>query len=144
MLKVWGLIPGPVKSAQCRHRLANAAMFLRSCVVQALCRGDGSRHSLHASAYNREYNEALILIQTWSIYRLDFFLIAYFQVVHCTMEPGYYTSTITEGKKGKGRDETTRGQTGNCPRKYFQLPPAYKQRYCCYNVSLQTTQAEAD
>ena len=26
------------------------ATFLRSCAVQALSRGDGSRHSLHASA----------------------------------------------------------------------------------------------
>ena len=31
------------------HGLAIAAMFLRSCVVQALSRVDGSRHSLHAS-----------------------------------------------------------------------------------------------
>ena len=48
--EVWGSIPGPVKSAQCRQRLATAATFLRSCVVQALSRGDGPRHSLHASA----------------------------------------------------------------------------------------------
>ena len=48
--KVWGSIPGPVKSAQCRQRLAIAATFLRSCVAQALSRGDGPRHSLHASA----------------------------------------------------------------------------------------------
>ena len=37
--------------------LATAATFLRSCVVQALSLGDGSRHSLHASAYYREYNK---------------------------------------------------------------------------------------
>ena len=30
--------------------LATAATFLRSCVAQALSRGDGSPHSLHASA----------------------------------------------------------------------------------------------
>ena len=49
--EVWGSIPGPVKSAQCRQRLATAAMFVRSCVAQALSRGgDGPRHSLHASA----------------------------------------------------------------------------------------------
>ena len=30
-----------VKSAQCRQRFATAATFLRSCVVQALSRGDG-------------------------------------------------------------------------------------------------------
>ena len=58
--EVWGSIPGPVKSAQCRQRLATVAMFLRSCVAQALSRGDGLRNSLHASAYNGEYNEDLI------------------------------------------------------------------------------------
>ena len=45
--EVWGSIPGPVKSAQCRQRLATAATFLRSCVAQALSRGDGPRYSLH-------------------------------------------------------------------------------------------------
>ena len=44
--EVWGSIPGPVKSAQCRQRLATAATFLRSCVAQALSRGDGPRNSL--------------------------------------------------------------------------------------------------
>ena len=48
--EVWGSIPGPVKSAQRRQRLATAATFLRSCVAQALRGGDGPRHSLHASA----------------------------------------------------------------------------------------------
>ena len=48
--EVWGSIPGPVKSAQCRQRLATVATFLRSCVAQALSRGDGPRNSLHASA----------------------------------------------------------------------------------------------
>ena len=60
--EVWGLIPGPVKLAQCRQRLATVATFLRSCVTQALSRGDGPRNSLHASALYREYNEDLILI----------------------------------------------------------------------------------
>ena len=60
--EVWGSIPGPVKSAQCRQRLATVATFLRSCVAQALSRGDGPRNSLHASAYYGEYNEDLILI----------------------------------------------------------------------------------
>ena len=46
--EVWGSIPGPVKSAQCRQRLATVATFLRSCVAQALSRGDGPRNSLHA------------------------------------------------------------------------------------------------
>ena len=35
---------------QCLPRLATAVMFLRICVAQALSRGDGPRHSLHASA----------------------------------------------------------------------------------------------
>ena len=48
--ELWGSIAGPVKSAQCRQRLATVAAFLRSCVAQALSRGDGPRHSLHASA----------------------------------------------------------------------------------------------
>ena len=48
--EVLGSIPGPVKSAQCRQRLATVAAFLRSCVAQALSRGDGPRNSLHASA----------------------------------------------------------------------------------------------
>ena len=39
--EVWGSIPGPVKSAQHRQRLAIAATFLRSCVAQALSRRDG-------------------------------------------------------------------------------------------------------
>ena len=58
--EVWGSIPGPVKSAQCRQRLATVATFLRSRVAQALSRGDGPRNSLHASAYYGEYNEDLI------------------------------------------------------------------------------------
>ena len=65
MREVWGSIPGPVKSAQCRQRLATAATLLRSCVAQTLSRGDGPRHSLHASAYSSEYNEDLILILRW-------------------------------------------------------------------------------
>ena len=32
------------------NSVATAAMFLRSCVVQALSRGDGPRHLLHALA----------------------------------------------------------------------------------------------
>ena len=34
----------------CRRRLATVAMFLRSCVAQALNHGNGPRHSLHALA----------------------------------------------------------------------------------------------
>ena len=48
--EVWGSNPGSVKLAQCRQQLATAATFLRSCVAQALSRGDGLRHSLHTSA----------------------------------------------------------------------------------------------
>ena len=43
-LSVWdvsGSLPGRVKSAQYRQRFANTAMFLRSCVAQALSHGDG-------------------------------------------------------------------------------------------------------
>ena len=42
------------------QQLATAATFLRSCVAQALCRGDGPHHSLHASEEYRENNEDLI------------------------------------------------------------------------------------
>ena len=45
---MWGSIPGSVKSAQRRQRLTTVATFVRSCVAQALSRGDGPRHSLHA------------------------------------------------------------------------------------------------
>ena len=48
--EVWGSISGPVKSTQCRQRLATVAMFLRSCVAHALNRENGPRNSLHASA----------------------------------------------------------------------------------------------
>ena len=48
--EVWGSIPGPAKSVQCRQRLATAVTFLRRCIAQALSRGDGPRHSLHAWA----------------------------------------------------------------------------------------------
>ena len=48
--EVWVSIPRPVKSTQCRQGLATVATFLRSCVAQALSRGDGPRYSLHASA----------------------------------------------------------------------------------------------
>ena len=43
-----------------RHSVATAATFLRSCVAQALSRGDRFRHSLRASAYSREYNVTLV------------------------------------------------------------------------------------
>ena len=51
-------IPGR-SNRQCRQRLATAATFLRSCAAQTLSRGDEPRHSLHASAYYREYDEDL-------------------------------------------------------------------------------------
>ena len=34
---------------------ATLSMFFRSCVAQALSRGDGSRHSLHDSPQHCEY-----------------------------------------------------------------------------------------
>ena len=40
---------------QCHQQLAIAAMFLLSCVVQALSRKDGSRHLLHVSVEWFEY-----------------------------------------------------------------------------------------
>ena len=45
-----GAVGHGFKFRVCRQRLATVAMFLRSCVAQVLSRGDGSRHSLHASA----------------------------------------------------------------------------------------------
>ena len=61
MREDWGSILGQIKLAQCRQRLATAATFLRRCVDQVLSCGDGSLHSLHASAEYREYHEDLIL-----------------------------------------------------------------------------------
>ena len=43
---VWVRMPGRPN----RHRLATVATFVRSCVAQALRRGGGIRHSLHACA----------------------------------------------------------------------------------------------
>ena len=47
--EVWASILGPVKSVTVSPKDATGAMFLRSCVAQALSRRDGSRHSLHVS-----------------------------------------------------------------------------------------------
>ena len=58
--EVWGSMSGPLKSAQCRRRLSTVATFFRSCVAQALSRGDVPRNSLQASAYFGEYYEDLI------------------------------------------------------------------------------------
>ena len=63
--------PRSVKSEQFRQRLATVATFLRSCVASSLSCGDGSRHSLHASAEYREYNEGLILIFDFEANCLD-------------------------------------------------------------------------
>ena len=43
-------LPGRSNCTQCRQLLTTAAMFLRAGLPKALNRGDGSRHSLHASA----------------------------------------------------------------------------------------------
>ena len=53
--------------AQCRQRLATAAVFFRSCVAQALSHGNRPRHSLHASAYYREYNKDLIFLFFYAV-----------------------------------------------------------------------------
>ena len=42
--------PGRLSRSQCRQRVATAAMFLRTCVAEALSLGGEPRHSLHASA----------------------------------------------------------------------------------------------
>ena len=47
--KVWGSVPGLVKSAQGCQQLATVVTFLRSCVAQVPSRGDGPRHLLHVS-----------------------------------------------------------------------------------------------
>ena len=47
---LWFRFPGRSNWTQCRQRPATAATFFRSCVAQTLNRGDGSHHSLHASA----------------------------------------------------------------------------------------------
>ena len=44
------------------------AMFVRSCVAQALRRGGGLRHSLHAWALHGKYNKDLIFCATLSLY----------------------------------------------------------------------------
>ena len=62
--EVWVRFLGRSNQTQCHLRLVTAAMFLRSCVVQKLNRGDGSRHSLHASMKYRECNEGLNF-RTW-------------------------------------------------------------------------------
>ena len=61
-VEVLGSNPGPVNLAQCRQRFATVASFLQSCVAQALSRGDGTRHSSHASALHGEYDEDLIFL----------------------------------------------------------------------------------
>ena len=55
-----GSIPGSVMSAQCRQPLATVAMFLQSCITQALNRAHGPRHpyTLWRNTANI-YNEGL-------------------------------------------------------------------------------------
>ena len=55
--EVWDSITGPVKLAQGRQRLATVATFLRSCVAQALSRGDGP-----ATRYTLGRNTASIMM----------------------------------------------------------------------------------
>ena len=58
--EIWGSIPGPIKLDTVSPRARTATTFLRSCVAHALSREDEPRHSLHASAQYRDYNEDLI------------------------------------------------------------------------------------
>ena len=64
--KVWGLIPGPLKSAQCRQQLANAAAFLCYPVAKmtpsGLCK-EGGRESPPLTIAEK-INSYLILKQT--------------------------------------------------------------------------------
>ena len=48
------------RAGQIRHRVANGSPLLRRFFGLALSRGDGPRHSLHASAQYHEYNKDLI------------------------------------------------------------------------------------
>ena len=51
------------RARKMRHSVANRSPPLRGfCVVQPLNRGDEPRHSLHASAQYREYNEDLTFL----------------------------------------------------------------------------------
>ena len=42
--------------------LCSIMLTVRSCVAQAISRGDGSRLSLHAAVQYREYNEGFIFV----------------------------------------------------------------------------------
>ena len=57
--EVSGSVTDRLNWTPCRQQLATAAMFLRSCVAQALSRQDRFRHLLHALVQYREYNEDL-------------------------------------------------------------------------------------
>ena len=52
--EAWGSNTGLVKSDTVSPTARTAATFFWSCVVQALNRGDGPGHSLHASAHHCE------------------------------------------------------------------------------------------
>ena len=47
------------RTGQIGHNVANAATFIRSCVAQALNRGDGPCHSFTRFGVYRQYNEDL-------------------------------------------------------------------------------------
>ena len=66
---------------QCRQRLATAAMFLRSCVAQALDCEDEPRYSSHASAQHHEYNEDL-MIWFGSMLAVQGLLLLYYIINH--------------------------------------------------------------
>ena len=81
-LEVGVRFPGRSNRTQCRQWLDFAATFLRSCAVHSLSRGDdGSRRSLHASAYYREYNEGLVFSRV-NVGALNVFILFASSVIH--------------------------------------------------------------
>ena len=75
MRQVVGSIPGPCNQILYGQRLVTTATFLQSCAAQALSRGDGPHHSLHASPHYHGYNEDLISFNL--VYVLQVFAIAH-------------------------------------------------------------------
>ena len=49
------------RAVQIGPRVATAATFLQSCAAKAISPWDGPRHSLHALAKYREYNEDFLI-----------------------------------------------------------------------------------
>ena len=72
-----GLISEPVKLDTVSPTARHAATFLRSCVAQALSRGDKSHHSLRDLVQYREYNEDFLM----GGYRVQTVLPLYYSMV---------------------------------------------------------------